>query len=427
MTKRKTAARKPAPSEQLDTDCTPKPPDGTVDASTVTPRATNLYTDDDLRRVSEAIQAYHRITSEQRRHRDEWLTIIGPALVMVRTKVQEVTGIINVTNPNYLRAIGEELARTGLDVIHKTTRSYLLRIMDNLEEVEGSIAKHPDPDRLNHPRTIWKAHENTVRYAALGDGADADDHDEVEYWGEQPRHEGDEKGDDDGKDDHDDGEDGEHGKDEDDADDKDEDGEHEGETGDNDDDTGKDDNETCDGGDAGETGHDNDGEAGNDDQDDDDDIFEKRIIAADTIVRTLENDYEPQEAAYILANALTQILNEINDDALTRFVGERLCGVLGWQAASVANTERITDLEWKLASATTEREALRMENTNLKIENGALRKWTEQLNSAAPVPKPESPVPAADDPVTTTVPRHTFKRALKRARNNLRKVKIAPE
>src|SRR4051794_39452839 len=118
---------------------------------------TNLYADEDWRRIKDALAAYEQIEKDLPRHRHDWLHVIGPTLVMVRAKAFEVSGTTNVKSPHYQDAIREELKRTGLDVIHKTTRSYLLKIMDNLSDVEAWLAERPNPERLNHPKTIWKA------------------------------------------------------------------------------------------------------------------------------------------------------------------------------------------------------------------------------------------------------------------------------
>jgi hypothetical protein len=101
---------------------------------------TNLYTDEEWCRIKHALAAYEQIEKDLPRHRHDWLHVIGPTLVMVRAKAFEVSGTTNVKSPHYQDAIREELKRTGLDAIHKTTRSYLLKIMDNLSDVEVWLA-----------------------------------------------------------------------------------------------------------------------------------------------------------------------------------------------------------------------------------------------------------------------------------------------
>ena len=50
------------------------------------PPLTNHYSQDELRRIQDAVKTYQRIKKELRRHREDWLKVVGPALVMVRYK-----------------------------------------------------------------------------------------------------------------------------------------------------------------------------------------------------------------------------------------------------------------------------------------------------------------------------------------------------
>jgi hypothetical protein len=74
-----------------------------------------------------------------------------------------------------------------------------------------------------------------------------------------------------------------------------------------------------------------------------------------------------------------------------------------------------TFLESKLSDATAERERLYSENAELKLIIEGLQK---QIASPATAPADD------DDPITTRVPRETFKRVLKASGNNLRKVTL---
>lgn len=146
------------------------------------PPLTNLYSKDELGRIRHAVKTYQRIKKEVQRHREDWLKVVGPALVMVRDKAIEVSGTAKTSSQAYRDAIGEELNRTGLDIIDGAARSYLLRIMDNLEEVQAWLSARPNPDRLNHPKTIWKA----FYQLGLRDDPGADHEDTEEYYGEEP-------------------------------------------------------------------------------------------------------------------------------------------------------------------------------------------------------------------------------------------------
>jgi hypothetical protein len=134
-------------------DGTPPEDESRLTSQPASPLRTDLYSEDELRRIRDAIEAYQEIKKDLQRHRDHWLKIVGPVLVMIREKAFEVTGTTNVTSQAYRDAIGEELRRTGLIVVEKTTRSYLLKIMDNISDVEAWLAERPNADRLNHPKT----------------------------------------------------------------------------------------------------------------------------------------------------------------------------------------------------------------------------------------------------------------------------------
>jgi hypothetical protein len=142
----------------------------------------NLYTDAEWNQIKHAVERYTRIKSDLQRHRTEWLKIVGPALVMVRDKAIEVAGTTKTNSQTYRDAIGEELKRTRLETIDKSTRSYLLKIMDNLEEVQAWLAERTNTDRLNHPKTIWKAFQEQFEDEEWCDDPGVDPEDDEEYW-----------------------------------------------------------------------------------------------------------------------------------------------------------------------------------------------------------------------------------------------------
>jgi hypothetical protein len=145
---------------------------------------TNHYSQDELRRIQDAVKTYQRIKKELQRHREDWLKVVGPALVMVRDKAYKLSGTTKVTSQAYRDAIGGELKRTGLDIIDGAARSYLLKIMDNLESVEAWLATLTNTDRLNHPKTIWKIwtlfqERDNAKWL---DDPGVDPEDAEEYW-----------------------------------------------------------------------------------------------------------------------------------------------------------------------------------------------------------------------------------------------------
>jgi hypothetical protein len=172
-------------AEAAPVDAAPPNDEQQLDAQLLPPRTTDLYTDEDWRLFKHAVERYARFKSDLHRHRTEWLEIIGPALVKVRDRALELSGATNVKSPHYQDAIREELKRSGLDVIGPSERSYCLKIMDNLSDVEKWLSERPNPDRLNHPKTIWQAFENR-NYLPNPEAWDDDPHcdrEDEDYWG----------------------------------------------------------------------------------------------------------------------------------------------------------------------------------------------------------------------------------------------------
>jgi hypothetical protein len=166
-----TEAQAPAATETLSSDPTSFP--------------TNLYTDDELRISAEGSAAYDQMANDRRRHPDDILKKVGPALLVARDGAMKIAGTTNVHAQAYRDAIPGALKRLKLDHIPRSERSYCLKIMDNLADIEAWLAERPNPDRLNHPKTIWKAwydHETTK----WEDDPGVDWEDDHEYWGEEP-------------------------------------------------------------------------------------------------------------------------------------------------------------------------------------------------------------------------------------------------
>jgi hypothetical protein len=137
---------------------------------------TNHYSDDEWHQIKTALEDHEQINQNQTWNREKWLKSVGPTLVMVRDRAWELSGATRVTSQAFRDAMGEELKRTGLDAIHKTTRSYLLKIMNDLPAVEEWLAQLTNPDRLNHPKTIWKAFQKNKTYDNFGVSYERIDH-----------------------------------------------------------------------------------------------------------------------------------------------------------------------------------------------------------------------------------------------------------
>ena len=79
-----------------------------------------------------------------------------------------------------------ELTRYGYgeDELPRRTRSYLFHIMDNLADVEAWLATIINPERLNHPKTIWQAFDRrSFNRSKWMDDPGEDLEDDEEYYG----------------------------------------------------------------------------------------------------------------------------------------------------------------------------------------------------------------------------------------------------
>jgi hypothetical protein len=142
------------------------------------PPSSNLYSEDELRLIASAVTAYGQIKRDYTRHRDDWFKVIGPALILVRDKTLKIAETRNVRSQAYRSAIGDELKRVGLDVIDRGDRSYLLKIMHELPEVEAWLATRTNTDRLNHPKIIWTKY----LYGWNDEDETQDDEDDGDYF-----------------------------------------------------------------------------------------------------------------------------------------------------------------------------------------------------------------------------------------------------
>jgi hypothetical protein len=140
----------------------------------------NLYSENELGQISRTIETVRRIRSDYKRCREDWLTDVGPTLVMVRDRVLLMTRSRDVHAQAYRDAIGPEVERLGLgeDVVTRDERSCLLKIMDQLSDVQEWLSERTNLNRLNHPKSIWKAFKDH-----WGPFDDDDPPVEEEYWG----------------------------------------------------------------------------------------------------------------------------------------------------------------------------------------------------------------------------------------------------
>jgi hypothetical protein len=348
---------------------------GTQEASpgSFSTRLTNVYSPDEQARIEHALKVCDELEKRPALTRQQWIEDVGPVLVIVEARCFDITGAKKKTEFAFRQEMGKQLKDTGLDRIPYRHRQPLLNIMHNRELVERFLKIHKNPENLTTPKGIWNAFDQFRQHPSISlfdyDGDDDsdesnDDDDAPRCWNcnsirltkgkpikckvchqeqtasAQEKHASEvrkwlseyerEQADHSGQGDTADPEPPDPPK------------PNKGETATpptpakatpptpakvtpptpakvtpptppKDQPPAKDQPEPP----------------------KPPDPISKRVEAADSIVRTLDEDHEPQEVAYILANALTQVLNEIGDDALTKIVRERLSRSFGWQATAV--------------------------------------------------------------------------------------------
>jgi hypothetical protein len=145
-------------------------------------KLTNHWSDEEQRELHHAGEVLRAMKQDTRRHRDEWLTVIGPKVLLVCERIFKETGATSRYDHAYRKVVNETLAHygLGLDQINRDTRSALVMLMEeNIEELQKWLADKP---RLTTPRTILDAWED--RDSGYKEPNDLDEN--VEYLGEEP-------------------------------------------------------------------------------------------------------------------------------------------------------------------------------------------------------------------------------------------------
>jgi hypothetical protein len=106
---------------------------------------------------------------------------VGVALVAGRAEAMRTANTNMPRGRGYNQAFGDVLKREHLDRIDSATRYQLLQIAENLPEIEEwRETLHPTQRlKLNHPSTIWRNWQRTVK------GAGKKQADEVEQSGDE--------------------------------------------------------------------------------------------------------------------------------------------------------------------------------------------------------------------------------------------------
>jgi len=106
-------------------------------------------------------EAWHRLSTGHTRK--DWL-LVGKACQWLRAEAMATAHVNKAEGGRYNREFSDLLKANGFDAIDKSTRSRLLCILDNIDNIEKWLASVPTNKRLtlNHPHTIWRAYQRTV-------------------------------------------------------------------------------------------------------------------------------------------------------------------------------------------------------------------------------------------------------------------------
>ena len=113
-------------------------------------------TDDDPVALGRA--AWGRIKEASRKSWGDW-KLLGAALLVGKKHALNVANKFRPEGSKYNKAFGDWCQVHGLDEIDKSDRGKLLKIMENIDEIEKWRAKLPEGKRvqLNHPSSVWRA------------------------------------------------------------------------------------------------------------------------------------------------------------------------------------------------------------------------------------------------------------------------------
>jgi hypothetical protein len=333
-----------------------------------------------------ARKAHARIKKEGKRHWEEWKTIIIPGLFSARNIALNISGANAPRGRRYSTAMSACLKKYGLhhtqpDGIHPTTRHFCFRILEEgIDKMDAWLKKEAserDVSRYNHPATIWP-HYSDDHHDEFDDVTatdleirDGEEQQAAAVTESDEEHEPPVATETDDRADHE--------------------PEHEHEPEPEQEGVGADtleqDQEPV--------------AATTTDQDDDEhesaeheeDHIDHVQLAQERLdpCNWLNLDITVEDAARILLHWLcssTEFDSEQRKELLSHIYEQQYRGPV--PAMNRGDPERITDLEWKLADATTEREALRAANTNLTFENHALHKQVADLETQLKAAPPET-------------------------------------
>jgi ElaB/YqjD/DUF883 family membrane-anchored ribosome-binding protein len=134
------------------------------------------YDGDERELIDCGLQAMERFRRAKQLRQTLWedWTWIGSAITTIRDRLVEELGIDSTrfNDRGYSKAMSAALQREGFGEIDRTTRMYLCKIIDDIDEVEDwreTVLDEKKRSRLNNPMSVWKA------FKKWREGDDADE------------------------------------------------------------------------------------------------------------------------------------------------------------------------------------------------------------------------------------------------------------
>jgi hypothetical protein len=136
------------------------------------PQSINMRDQTDHALLLEAGKVWQRHQNEQKRYWSDWTEILGPAFLKVQTEAMAVVSTNKPEGKRYAQVVSGLLKTYHLNEIDSATRSHAIDIMRNLDAVADWRAKQKEPERLNHPTTVWRSFALSEKWRAIRAGDD---------------------------------------------------------------------------------------------------------------------------------------------------------------------------------------------------------------------------------------------------------------
>jgi hypothetical protein len=119
--------------------------------------------EDGHKAMLEAGKAWTRVKDNDRMMWHDWTMIIGPGLLKARAEAMRIAQTNAPIGRGYNEAMSALLIEYKLDDMGETARAHLLKIMNNLADIEEWRAKQDNPGDLNHPSRIWPKYQRSLK------------------------------------------------------------------------------------------------------------------------------------------------------------------------------------------------------------------------------------------------------------------------